>query len=164
MRRVRIQRILAEAISQGALATPEALARGWPVSVRTINRDGEALPAQGSSLPTRGQVKGIGRGQSHKAQLVGRWLTGETYDPIARRSHHALSCVKRYIQAFARVINLPQQGLEPPEIRLLLQMSAYLVPEYLSIYEQHSSAFARPRWQAQLDRLIQAPSPAKKGV
>lgn len=105
LRRVRMQRLLDEAICQGAVASQEDLARALQVSVRTIKRDWAVLQAQGVSLPSRGKLSGIGRGQTHKAQIVARWLRDETYDPIARRTHYSLGCVKRYVQAFARVIN-----------------------------------------------------------
>ena len=84
LRRARIQRLLDEALAQGAAATQEDLAQALQVTVRTIKRDCAHLRAQGVYLPTRGNLQGIGRGQTHKAQIVGRWLRGETYDQIAR--------------------------------------------------------------------------------
>lgn len=95
LRQVRIQRLLAEALAQGAVASQEDLARALQVSVRTIKRDCAALQAQGLAVPTRGKLQGIGRGQTHKAQIVGRWLRGETYDQVARHTHHAVACVRR---------------------------------------------------------------------
>lgn len=162
LRRSRIQRLLDEALSQGAVASQEDLARVLHVSVRTIQRDCAYLQQQGLSLPTRGKLKGIGRGQSHKAQIVGRWLQGETYDQIARRTHHSLSCVKRYIQTFARVINLHQKGLSRGEISLLVQLSKTLVQDYLTIYRHNDTPFNRQRLQEQLERLTQANRPQKK--
>ena len=154
LRQVRIQRLLDEALEQGAVASQEDLARGLQVSVRTIKRDCAALQARGITVPTRGNVQGIGRGQTHKAQIVGRWLQGETYDQIARHTHHAVSCVRRYVQTFVRVINLHQQDFNSTEIGLLLQVSQPLLREYLTIYDQHDSAFCRERLQAQLLSLI----------
>jgi len=162
LRRVRIQRLLDEAISQGAVGSQEDLARVLHVSVRTIKRDCATLQAQGILLPTRGKLKGIGRGQTHKAQIVGRWLQGETYDQIARRTHHSLACVKRYVQAFARVINLKQKGMTSAEISLLLQMSSHLVDDYLAIDAQNETPFSRQRLQEQLERLTQANNTPKK--
>jgi DNA-binding CsgD family transcriptional regulator len=163
LRRVRIQRLLDEAICQGAVGTQEDLARALHVSVRTIKRDCDDLQARGISLPTRGKLKGIGRGQTHKGQIVGRWLRGETYDQIARRTYHNVGCVKRYIRAFARVIHLHQKGLSSGEISLLLQMSTYLVGDYLAIHDQHNTPFCRQRLQEQLERLTNSDSEPKKG-
>ena len=55
-------------------------------------------------MPSRGNLQGIGRGQTHKAQIIARWLQGETYDQIALHTHHALVSVQGYIGTFARVI------------------------------------------------------------
>lgn len=162
LRRVRIQRLLDEAISQGAVASQEDLALVLHVSVRTIKRDCAYLKAEGILLPTRGKLKGIGRGQTHKAQIVGRWLRGETYDQIARRTHHSVTCIKRYVQAFSRVINLKQKGMTSEEISLLLQMSTHLVEDYLAIYAQNDTPFSRQRLQEQLERLTRANHTPKK--
>ncbi|MCP4362160.1 MAG: DUF1670 domain-containing protein [Chloroflexi bacterium] len=134
MRRQRIQRLLTEAVEQGAVASQEDLARVLHVEVRTIKRDCAALAAQGIYLPTRGNLKGIGRGQTHKALIVERWLRGETYDQISRATHHTIVSVQRYVQTFSRVAQLQQQGLSPDEIALLLQIGWPLVAEYLAIY------------------------------
>jgi hypothetical protein len=106
LRHNRIQRLLGEAIEQGAVATQEDLAQVLQVSVRTIKRDCAALQKQGISLPTRGNLHNIGRGQTHKAQIVRRWLLGETYDQVAFHTRHSLTCIKRYIQTFSRVLQL----------------------------------------------------------
>lgn len=163
LRQVRIQRLLEEALAQGAVASQEDLARALQVSVRTIKRDWAALQAQGLYLPSRGKLQGIGRGQTHKAQIVDRWLRGETYDQIARHTHHAVSCVRRYVQTFVRVVNLHQQGFSPTEMGLLLQVSQPLLSEYLTLYQQHDSPFCRQRLQEQLTRLSGPSAQPQKG-
>jgi hypothetical protein len=162
LRRVRIQRLVDEALNQGAVATQEDLARVLHVSVRTIKRDCAYLQEQGVSLSTRGKLKGIGRGQSHKAQIVGRWLQGETYDQIARRTHHSLTCVKRYVQTFVRVIDLKQKGFDEGQISLLLQVGRPLLADYWQIYAQIETPFCRNRLQEQLERLSGANFGQKK--
>jgi len=162
MRRQRLQRLLAEAVEQGAVASQEDLARVLQVSVRTIKRDCAALAAQGIYLPTRGNLKGIGRGQTHKGVIVGRWLRGETYDQIARATHHSVVSVQRYVQGFSRVMHLQQQGVAAAEIALLLQIGLPLVAEYLAIYQQHDTPFVRQRLAAQLQRCQQRTQVEKK--
>lgn len=164
LRQVRIQRLLDEALAQGGVASQEDLAQALKVSARTIKRDCVALKEQGIYLPTRGNLQGIGRGQTHKAQIVGRWLKGETYDQVAQHTHHSVSSVRRYIQGFVRVINLHQQNFAQDEICLLLQNSAPLIKEYLAIYEQNDSDFCRKRLTEQLKRLNGKNHQAKKGV
>jgi DNA-binding Lrp family transcriptional regulator len=163
LRRTRIQRLLDEALAQGAVATQEDLAQALHVSVRTIKRDCKELEGQGVYLPTRGKLKGIGRGQTHKAQIVGRWLRGETYDQITLYTRHSLSSVKRYVQSFVRVADLYRQGFSESEIALLLELSAYLVREYLAVYHEHDSIEYQDRLTEQIERLSKAPK-AKKGA
>jgi DNA-binding Lrp family transcriptional regulator len=163
LRRVRLQRLADEALAQGGVATQEDLARVLNVSTRTIKRDGKALETEGIYLPTRGRVKGIGRGQTHKAQIVGRWLRGETYDQIQLHTRHSVSSIKRYVQCFVRVVDLHQQSMPESQIAFVLQVSNYLVGEYLALYRQHDTVEYRTRLTEQIERLRRAPS-AKKGA
>ena len=163
LRRMRIQRLLVEALEQDAVATQEDLARALNISLRTIKRDCHALQAEGVYLPTRGNLHGIGRGQTHKAQIIGRWLRGETYDQIALHTHHSPVSIRRYIQAFIRLVELHRQGFTESQIALLLQVSLALVQDYLAVYEQNDRPDCRQRLQDQLQRVADGPS-AKKGA
>jgi hypothetical protein len=153
LRRVRLQRLLEEALEQGAVATQEDLAQALHVSVRTIKRDCAALQAEGVYLPTRGNLQGIGRGQTHKARIVGRWLEGETYDQITLHTHHGITSVQRYVQTFVRVIELHRQGFTESQIALLVSKGQPLIREYLAIYRQHDTPACRERLAAQLERM-----------
>jgi biotin operon repressor len=166
LRRSRIQRLLTEALEQGAAATQEDLARVLHTSVRTIKRDCAHLKEQGMTLPTRGYVRGIGRGQTHKAQIITRWLRGETYDKIALHTHHSLASIQRYIRAFVQVIQLQRQGFSVEEVAMLAQISLYLVREYLLVYEENDTPTCRGRLEEQLERLnrrFQPDTRQKKG-
>jgi len=167
LRRLRIQRLLSEALEQGALASQEDLASALAVNIRTIKRDFKVLQGRKITLPSRGYVRGIGRGQTHKAQIVGRWLRGETYDQISLHTHHSLSSVQRYVQTFVRVIALYQQGLSVGQVAHLSQCSQALVSEYLALYEQEDDPVCRQRLHEQIDRLQrvhQSDTTAKKGA
>lgn len=153
LRHVRIQRLLDEALAQGAVATQEDLAHVLQISVRTIKRDCADLQSQGIYVPTRGNLHGIGRGQTHKAQIVGRWLKGETYDQIALHTHHSLTSIRRYIQIFVRIIHLHRQGFPESRIAMLLEISQSLVQEHLAIYRQNDAPECRERLDTQLQRL-----------
>lgn len=153
LRRVRIQRLLDEAVEQGALASQEDLAQALQVDVRTIKRDCQALQAVGVWLPLRGHVRSIGRGQSHKAQIVGRWLHGETYDQLMRSTHHSVSCISRYVQTFVRIVALHQEGFSESELAHLTQCGVRLVQEYLTLYRQYDEPVCRQRLAEQLLRL-----------
>ncbi len=163
LRLVRVQRLLLEAVEQEAAATQEDLAQGLNVSVRTIKRDFEELQGQGLYLPSRGNLHGIGRGQTHKAQIIERWLQAETYDQIALHTHHALVSIQRYISTFVRVIELHQQGFSELQIGQLLQLGGALVQEYLAVYLNNDQPECRVRLQQQLKRLKGRSDP-KKGA
>ncbi|MAT96140.1 MAG: hypothetical protein CL608_03270 [Anaerolineaceae bacterium] len=163
LRQTRIQRLLNEAVEQGAVATQEDLAHTLQVSVRTIKRDCATLQQQGIYLPTRGNLRGIGRGQTHKAQIVRRWLLGETYDQVAYHTRHSVTCVQRYIQTFVRTLQLHQKAFTPGEIGLALQIGIPLVKEYLAVYQQNDTPFCRQRLAEQTARLSETPLQLKRG-
>lgn len=153
VRRVRIQRLLDEAVEQGALATQEDLAQALEVDVRTIKRDCREMSASGVWLPLRGAVRSIGRGQTHKAQIIRRWLCGETYDQLQRSTHHHPSCIARYVQSFVRIVALHQEGLAEQQIAHLSQCGQALVCEYLQLYHEYDAPLYRERLNEQLARL-----------
>lgn len=162
LRQVRILRLLNEALDQGAVGTQEDLAQVLQVSVRTIKRDCAQLEQGGFEVPTRGNVRGIGRGQTHKAQIVGYWLRGATYDQIALKARHSSSSIQRYVQIFARVVHLHRRGFTDQRIATLLGIGVSLVKEYLAIYRENDSKACRRRLEEQLERLM-AGKPAAAG-
>jgi hypothetical protein len=165
LRRFCILRLAHEALDQGALATQEDLAQVLHVSVRTIKRDCAQLKAEGMEIPTRGNMQGTGRGQTHKAQIVKRWLQGETYDQIALHTRHSLSSIRRYVQTFVRVVDLHRRGFVEHQLGMLLGIGTPLVAENLAIYWEHDSAACQQRLEAQRKRLLtsEAPRSSKKG-
>jgi hypothetical protein len=155
LRQVRLQRLLEEALAQGAVATQEDLAQALHVTVRTIKRDCAALGAQGIWVPTRGSLHDVGRGQTHKGQIVARWLQGETYNQIALYTRHSLSSIQRYIQTFVRVVHLHREGFSENQVARLLDISLPLVQEYLAVYRRNDAVECRERLDAHLQRLSQ---------
>ncbi|MBU0495944.1 MAG: DUF1670 domain-containing protein [Chloroflexi bacterium] len=135
LRRSKIQRLTGEAQDQGALLTQEDLARLLCTSRSTIKRDIAHLRAAGTAVPTRGQVKDIGRGVSHKTQIVGDWLAGYTFSQIKRRRWHTVGSIARYCSDFQRVVRLHVRGLDVAEIRRGAGLSERLIGEYLALYE-----------------------------
>lgn len=155
-RQVRIQRLLDEALEQGGVATQEDLARVLNVSKRTIQRDMQALSEQGLFLPTRGYLQGIGRGQSHKGQIIRLWLQGRTYDQLVLDSHHCLASIQRYVQSFLQVVRLQRKGHSLEDIQVLLQMGGPLIEEYLRIAADNEGAGSQARLSAELARTAQS--------
>lgn len=135
LRRSKIQRLTREAQDQGALLTQEDLARLLCTSRSSIKRDIGHLRAAGIDVPTRGQVKDIGRGVSHKSQIVGDWLAGYTFSQIKSRRWHAISSIERYCRDFQRVVRLYGHGLSVADIRRATGLSERLIGEYLALYQ-----------------------------
>jgi len=163
LRRVRIQRLLDEAVEQGGVASQEDLALVLHSSVRTIKRDFRFLQQEGASLPSRGNLQGIGRGQTHKADILHRWLSGETYDQLAVRTHHSAKSIQRYIHTFVQVVSLVEQDFCSQEIARLLQIGLALVEQYRCIHAQHAAPVYRQRLAEQLQRFQQGAT-AQKGA
>lgn len=136
LRQVRILRLTQEAYEQGALLTHEDLACLLNSSLSTIKRDVRVLRDQELNVPTRGQVKDIGKGVSHKTKIVQDYLAGYTYSEIEWRRLHSVAAIDRYCQDLVRVVRLQDKGLSVTDIRRTTGLSERLIREYLALYEQ----------------------------
>jgi len=154
LRQSKIQRLTQEAQEQGALLTQEDLARLLCASRSTIKRDIAELRQQGIDVPTRGQIKDIGKGISHKAQIVEDWLAGYTFSQIKQRRRHSLHSIDRYCSDFRRVVRLHEHGLSEREIRISTGLSERLIGEYLALYK-----VAEPESEG-MQRILSEPDPA----
>lgn len=164
LRRGRIVRLVEEAVVQGGVMTQEDLARALAVDVRTIRRDVRHLKKEGHHLATRGQVKGVGRGQTHKVRIIELWLDREGYDKIARWLHHSPQAIQRYVSTFLRVVTLHQKGMAVSEIAFLTKSSERLVGDYLALYQEAQAIPHRQEKLAEeLARVNLADSPGPAG-
>lgn len=160
-RRGRLLRITEEALEQGGALTQEDLARALGVTRRTILRDVKALKAEGHLVPTRGELKGVGRGQTHKVRIIELWLDREGYDKIARWVHHTPQAIKRYVNAFLRIVSLHQKETPAAEIAFLTKTTPRLVADYLSIYQE---AMAIPHRREKLREELARVNPTGSGM
>jgi biotin operon repressor len=154
LRRSKIQRLTREAQEQGALLTQEDLARLLCTSRSTIKRDIAQLRSEGVDIPTRGQIKDIGKGTSHKGRIVEDWLAGYTFSQIQQRRRHTLHSIERYCGDFQRVVRLHGRGLSVAEMRMGTGLSERLIREYLELYEAAGAE------NEQVQRLLIEPDPA----
>ncbi len=165
LRRSRIQRLTREAQEQDALLTQEDLARLLCTSRSTIKRDVAHLRSEGLDVPTRGQMKDIGRGVSHKTRIVRDWLAGYTFSEIKRRRWHTLGSIERYCMDFQRVARLHAHGLSVGEIRVSVGLSERLIREYLDLLEAAEPDNDRLRLLLnEPNAATQDPTPAKRGL
>jgi hypothetical protein len=167
LRRVRLLRMAEEAVDQGGVLTQEDLSRLLQTGVRTIRRDVATLRAAGHWVPTRGTVKEIGRGQSHKAKIVEMYLKGLTYSQIVRRARHSPSAIKRYVESFGRVVVLCERGVEAAsEIGYILGVSERLAGEYLALRRRYDGEEYRDRLEEivrQVRRVLGGCGEEKRG-
>ena len=167
VRRARVLRMTEEAVDQGGVLTQEDLARLCQSDVRTIRRDVVALRGAGHWVPTRGAVKEMGRGQSHKAKIVEMYLRRMTYSEIVRRARHAPSSVKRYVETFGRVVVLWEKGVRGPgEVGFIVGVSERLAGEYLKLRERYDTDEFRDRLEEiarQVRRALNGDGEEKRG-
>lgn len=141
LRQGKVLRLTHEALDQGALLTQEDLARLLCTSVSTIKRDTEALRRDGFTVPTRGAMRDIGPGVSHKAMIVRLYLESLSFVELQRRSRHSTRAIERYLKHFTQVARLRHAGHPPEEIRLVTGLSARVVEQYLELLETHKGSW-----------------------
>ena len=152
MRRGRLARLARQAQVQGGLLTVEDLAYLTCSSTATVKRDLAACRAAGTAVPTRGQIRDIGPGVSHKAQVVQLYLWGLQFTDIEARTRHSEGSIRRYLLDFRQIAALYARGASIPEIRAPTGRSAKVIAEYIAIYERARREFpAAPRLYELLD-------------
>ncbi len=161
MRQGRLARLARQAQVQGGLLTVEDLAYLTCSSTATVKRDLAVCRAAGTAVPTRGQIRDIGPGVSHKSQIVQLYLWGLQFTEIETRTRHSEGSIRRYLADFRQVAALYARGASIPEIRAATSRSASLIAEYIALYERARREFpAAPRLQDLLDTEAQR---TKKG-
>ncbi|MFA5787270.1 MAG: DUF1670 domain-containing protein [Actinomycetota bacterium] len=162
MRQARLPRLARQARVQGGLLTIEDLAFLTCSSPATVKRDLAEIRRGGGAVPTRGQIRDIGPGLSHKAKVVQLYLWGLQFTEIESRTGHSEGSIGRYLADFRQIAALHARGASIPEIRAATSRSAALIGEYVGIYERARREFpAAPRLY---ELLEQRPAGAKKGA
>jgi hypothetical protein len=152
MRQGRLARLARQAQVQGGLLTVEDLAYLTCSSTATVKRDLAACRAAGTAVPTRGQIRDIGPGVSHKAQVVQLYLWGLQFTDIEARTRHSEGSIRRYLLDFRQIAALYVRGASIPEIRAATGRSAKVIAEYIGIYERARREFpSAPRLYELLD-------------
>lgn len=137
LRQFVLQRITEEALDQEGILSQEDLSRYLHCSVRTIKRDIHAIKSRGIEVITRGAFHNIGRGQTHKSQIINLYLNGFTYTEIKRKTRHSLSAIKRYLESFSKVLMSIHYGIvHSKEISLVTGLSESLINQYRHIIEE----------------------------
>ena len=138
LRHHRLLRITKEAIEQGALLSYEDIAFILTTSVITIKRDMAALRRSGRTIPSRGWRHDMGRGSTHKTQILDMYLSNYQFSEIEKRTHHSETAVKRYIQDFYKIILLHIKGFSIDQIRITTGFSNRLIGEYIELFKKYN--------------------------
>jgi hypothetical protein len=140
LRQHKLIRMTNQAIEQGGVLSYEDLAFILTSSVVTIKRDMSQMRRHGIILPSRGWRQEMGRGQTHKTQILDLYLSGHQFSDIERRTRHSEGAVRRYIQDFARVVLLHKKSFSLDQIRITTGFSHRLIGEYLKLAKRHSAS------------------------
>lgn len=149
-RRQQILRMAAEAKDQQALLTQEDLAEILDSDVRTIRRDIQALRNEEITVPTRGQIKDIGPGVTHRVKAIQLFLQEKEPLEIARSIKHSLTAVERYIDTFCRVVYCQRRFRDTLKTALVVGVSVATVNTYLAL---HADACEDPAYRERISEI-----------
>ncbi len=134
LRQIKIQRITEEAIEQEGILSQEDLSYYLNCSQRTIKRDIRAIRNRGITVITRGVLHNVGRGQTHKADIIKLYLEDYTYSEIKRKTSHSVGAIKRYLESFSKVLMAKHFGISNlSELSSVTGLSKYLLQQYVQI-------------------------------
>ena len=134
LRQIKIQRITEEAIEQEGILSQEDLSCYLNCSQRTIKRDICAIRNRGITVITRGVLHNVGRGQTHKADIIKLYLEDYTYSEIKRKTSHSVGAIKRYLESFSKVLMAKHFGINNlSELSSVTGLSKYLLKQYVQI-------------------------------
>lgn len=160
-RRQQILRMSVEAKDQQALLTQEDLAEILDTDVRTIRRDIQALRNDEIMVPTRGQIKDIGPGVTHRVKAISLFLQEREPVEIARTIKHSLTAVERYIDTFCRVVYCQRMFRNNLKTALVVGVSMATVNTYLTL---HADACEDPAYRERIHEIEQRGSVYYKAV
>jgi len=149
-RQQQISRMTVEAKDQKTALTQEDLALILDTDVRTIRRDIQSLNKKGISVPTRGQLKDIGPGVTHRVQAISLFLSEKEPLEIARTIKHSLTAVERYIDTFCRVVYCQRRFRNNFKTALVVGVSMATVNTYLGL---HTDACENPDYRQRISEI-----------
>lgn len=89
-------------------------------------------------IPLRGAECDIGRGITHRRNIIRLYLEMHTETEIVSRTGHSYEAIENYIKEFATVLVLSERGLTAPMIRRITGRSMKLVNTYLELLREYS--------------------------
>lgn len=137
VRRLRTSRIVYEASMQGGALSQEDVASILGISTRTVKRIFAHFRQEGEALPSRGEVRDIGRGVSHKVPIIRKYVRELSFSRISRElGNHGVKSMARYLHHFALVMILEDRGLTPEQMESVIGISRNLIEQYRNLYAE----------------------------
>ncbi len=89
-------------------------------------------------IPLRGAECDIGRGVTHRREIIKMFLELYTETQIVDRTGHSYESIENYIKEFGTVLVLHEQGMAAPMIRKVTGRSTRLIQVYLQLLKEYS--------------------------
>lgn len=141
VRRVRVHRLVYEALLQGGALSQEDLACLLSVSLKTMKRIFAWYRTQDERLPSRGEIQDMGRGVSHKIPVIRKYVEDLSFSHISQHlGKHGIPSMVRYLRHFALVMVLEDRGLTMGQMQSVIGISENLIQEYRDLYASLSGS------------------------
>jgi len=134
LREYMAKRLAREAYQQGGLLSQTDLADVLILDRSTVKRIVARIKGKGEAIPTRGEIKDIGPGLSHKARIVELLLKRYQPTEVALKTKHSIGSITRYFENFIKVAYLYDEGFSLLKISYLSGISEKVVGEYIALY------------------------------
>lgn len=150
VRQVRVHRLIYEALMQGGVLSQEDVACILGMSLKTVKRIFAWYRQEGQRLLSRGEVRDMGRGVSHKVPIIRRYVQDLSFSQISLLlGKHGIPAMTRYLRHFAMVMILEDRGLTPSQMQSVIGISENLIEQYQTLYAE----LQVPEHQRALERL-----------
>lgn len=164
LRRVRVHRLVNEALMQGGALSQEDLAGLLGVSLKSIKRIFAHYRQCGNPLPSRGEIQDMGRGVSHKIPVIRRYVQDLSFSEISQAlGDHGIQSMARYLRHFALVMILEDRELSPQQMQSVIGISLNLIEQYRQLYAELDQPEYRPTLD-RLKRMILSPDDAQEAA
>lgn len=100
-------------------------------------------------IPLRGSECDIGRGVTHRREIIKMFLELYTETQIADRTGHSYESIENYIKEFGTVMVLHEQRMAVPMIRKVTGRSTQLIQVYLELLKE----YCRPEYAFRFNYL-----------
>lgn len=135
---IKIVRLINSAFEQGGLLTLEEISLIVNRSMMTVSkRIQEYQEDHQVILPIKGNQLDIGPGVTHKRIIVELYEQQMAPPDIAKRTHHSLEAVDRYIKDYEKVKFLVRRKIGAGDIVHLTGRGKKVIDQYIEILKRH---------------------------